>query len=237
MRVFVIDSVIDSGERREYEQAMRKKSMDKTREELEKLQKRVAAGKLKQAEKIGARAGKILAKNHGSRYYDWRMKKGKFEYFEHPIHLAREKRLEGKYVIATSEEKMTALDAVAHYKELMEVERGFRHLKDVLRMRPIHHRTPRRIKAHIFVAVFVAALSLLLERLLERRLAEGNVNLSAPDALEAVSTMRLVTFRLAERPSRRGVSIGSPRAREVMQALGIKELRPATPPKGEETIM
>jgi transposase len=196
LRVFVIDSE----DRRNYEQAQRERSMEKTRAALQRLQDRVSAGRLVRPEKIGAAAARVLARNHGSRYYDWRLRDGSFEFFEHPTHLNRERRLEGRYVIATSEAGITAVDAVAQYKELMEVERGFRHLKDVIDLRPIHHRTAGRIQAHIFVAT----LALLLERLLERRLQEAGVDLSAASALEAASTIRAVTFHIRHRIRRRG---------------------------------
>jgi transposase len=228
-RVFVIDSE----ERQQYEQAMRERAMTKTRAELERLQQRVAKGRLVDPARIGAAAAKILQRRHGGRYYDWRLREGAFEFFEHPVHLEREKRLEGKYVLITSEADLTAPEAVARYKELMEVERGFRHLKDVLAMRPIYHRCEPRIRAHIFVAT----LALLLERLLERRLREAGVDLSAPAALEAVSTIRLVTFHLEGRPPRRGVSVGSAHAQRVLKALGIANAKPPEAPPGEETVM
>lgn len=229
LRVFVIDSE----DRRQYEQAQRERSMTKTREALERLQARVTAGRLVRPEKIGAAAARVLSRHKGSRYYDWRLREGAFEFFEHPVHLDRERRLEGRYVIATSEPNITALDAVAHYKELMEVERGFRHLKDVIALRPIHHRTASRIEAHIFVAT----LALLLERLLERRLKEGHVDLSAASALEAVSTIRLVTFHVPEGPPRQGSSRGSPRAAQVLSALQIPARSPPPPPERQETVL
>ena len=68
----------------------------------------------------------------------------------------------------TSEKGLSILDAVALYKELTDVESGFRQLKDVLAMRPIYHQIEPRVKAHIFVA----ALALLVQRLLGRRLKE-----------------------------------------------------------------
>ena len=37
--------------------------------------------------------------------------------------------LEGKYVIQTEEQNLSAPEVVARYKELNEVERGFAHLK------------------------------------------------------------------------------------------------------------
>jgi hypothetical protein len=60
--------VVDSDERRDYEQAMRPRAMDRTRDRLEKLKERVAAGKVKRPEKIGAAAARILQRNHGHRY-------------------------------------------------------------------------------------------------------------------------------------------------------------------------
>ena len=72
-------------------------------------------------------------------------------------------------MIATSESKLSVLDAVALYKDLSDVEQGFRQLKDVLAMRPIYHQIETRVKAHIFVA----ALALLVQRLLQRRLDEA----------------------------------------------------------------
>jgi hypothetical protein len=83
----------------------------------------------------------------------------------------------------------------------------------------------------------VAALALLIERLLERRLKEAGVDLSAPEALEALATVRWVTFRLAGQPVRGGVSGGSPHTRQVLKALGIRDLKPPTPPENENTVM
>ncbi|MGH7702153.1 MAG: IS1634 family transposase, partial [Gemmatimonadales bacterium] len=122
--------------------------------------------------------------------------------------------------------------AVAHYKELMEVERGFRSLQDVLALRPIDHRVAPRVKAHIFVA----ALALRLQRLLEKRLASARVTLSAAEALEALETVRVVTFRLPGQPPRQGISRGSPRAHQILKALGISQLRPPTPTGPETTV-
>ena len=60
-------------------------------------------------------------------------------------------------MITTSEKGLSVLDAVAMYKELTEVESGFRQLKDVLAMRPIYHQIEPRVKAHIFVAALALA--------------------------------------------------------------------------------
>jgi hypothetical protein len=82
VRVFVVQSE----ERLRYERAMRESAMEKTRQALEKLALRVAAGRLKKAQKIGEAAARILGRNHGSRYYGWSFEQGVFRYFEHPVH-------------------------------------------------------------------------------------------------------------------------------------------------------
>src|SRR4051812_32173161 len=225
--------VIDSDERRAYEQAKREQAMERARQKLEKLKARIASGGLKRPEKIGAAVERIMQRYHGYRYFDWKLNAGSLEFSESQTHLEREKKIEGKYVTATSEKGLSVLDAVALYKDLTEVESGFRQLKDVMALRPIYHRVEPRVKAHIFVA----ALALLVQRLLGRRLREAGVDLSPARALQALSTVRLVTFRLEGQPERRGMAGGCPDARVVLKALKLVDQRPPTPPEGEETVM
>jgi transposase len=226
-RVFVIDS----DERRQYEQAKRLQAMERTRVRLAKLQQRVAGGKLTDVAQIAA-ATRALQAHHGYRYYRWEIREGVFQYQEDPVRLAQETRLEGRYVIATGEKDIRLLDAVACYKQLMDVERSFRNLKDVLGLRPSYHQVEPRVQGHIFVA----ALALLVQRLLERRLDEAGVNLSAAQALQTVQTVRLVNFRV-DQQRRRGVSTPSSRARQVLAAVGVTETTPPTPPEGPAEVM
>ena len=229
MRVFVIDS----DERRLYEESMRARSMAHVKEKLEKLRQRVQAGRLTDAAKIGAAAERIMQAHHGYRYYRWWLKGGRFFFEEDPLHLEKEKRIEGKYLIATSEASLGALEAVGMYKQLSEVERGFRSLKDVLEMRPIYHKSEGRVRAHIFVA----ALALLLTRVLERRLKDAGLTLSAEQALQALSTIRLVNFKVGGGSVRSGVSVGSPGGRLVLKALGIVKTKPPVPPQTEQVAV
>jgi transposase len=225
--------VIDSDERRIYEQMRRQQAMERARQKLLKLKERVESGGLKQPEKIGAAVERIMQKHHGYRYFEWKLEHGTLVFSEHQKHYESEKRIEGKYVIATSEKDLSVLDAVALYKELTDVESGFRQLKDVLAMRPIYHQIETRVKAHIFVA----ALALLVQRLLGRRLEAAGIDLSPARAMQALSTVRLVTFHLEGQPERRGLAGGSQDARRVLKALKLVDQRPPAPPQGEETVM
>ena len=74
-----------------------------------------------------------------------------------------EENLDGKYLLRTSDPKMTAEDIALGYKQLLEVERGWRDLKQVIDLRPVYHRKEERIRAH----VILCWLALLLIRIAE----------------------------------------------------------------------
>jgi hypothetical protein len=54
--------------------------------------------------------------------------------------------------------------------------------------------------------------------------------------LQALSTVRLVTLRVGVQTERRGVSGGCPDALRVLKALKVTNLKPPTPPDGQNTV-
>jgi Transposase DDE domain len=77
--------------------------------------------------------------------------------------IAREANLDGKYLLRTSDPTLSAEDIALGYKQLLEVERGWRTLKQVIDLRPVYHRKEDRIRAH----VILCWLALLLIRIIE----------------------------------------------------------------------
>jgi transposase len=229
VRVFVAHSE----ERAAFECRHRTKAMERVRARLEKLERRIATGKLKAPEKVGAAAARVLARNHGHRYYGWSYEDGVFRFFEHPVHFAREQAYEGKYVIQTEEPDLSAVDAVCLYKELSEVERCFANLKDVIDLRPVYHQTPERVEAHIFVA----ALAFLIHRAIEKKLKAAPIDLSATEALTVLRSIRVVDIDLGNGTIKRSVTAPTARASAVLRAIGITDLDPPTPPAPGQTVM
>jgi transposase len=225
VRVFVVHS----DERLAYERAEREKAMARVGAALESLARRVNTGKLKVPEKIGAAAARALACNHGYRYYDWKLEDGRFTYFDHPTNLQQEKSLEGKYLIQTEEQNLSALEAVAVYKELSEVERAFARLKDVIEMRPIFHQKASRVQAH----VFVASLAFLLDRAMEKKLKAAGLDISSREAWQLLKTVRVVEISVGEGKTTRSVTQGSGRAAQILRILGLKNLDPDTRKTGK----
>jgi hypothetical protein len=78
--------------------------------------------------------------------------------------VAEEAHLDGKYLLRTSDDTLSAEDVALGYKQLLEVERGWRDLKHRLDLRPVYHRREDRIVAHVLLCF----LGLLLIRVAER---------------------------------------------------------------------
>ncbi len=74
-----------------------------------------------------------------------------------------EANLDGKYLLRTSDPHLPAEDIALGYKQLLEVERGWRDMKQVIDLRPVYHRKEQRIRAH----VILCWLALLLIRITE----------------------------------------------------------------------
>jgi transposase len=79
------------------------------------------------------------------------------------LKIAAEERVDGKYLIKTSDDTLSLSDIVLGYKQLHDIERGFRTLKSELELRPVYHRKSDRIRAH----VLLCWLALLLIRIVE----------------------------------------------------------------------
>jgi hypothetical protein len=74
-----------------------------------------------------------------------------------------EANLDGKYLLRCSDPHLSAEDIALGYKQLLQVERGWRDLKQVIDLRPVYHRKEQRIRAH----VILCWLALLLTRTIE----------------------------------------------------------------------
>jgi len=132
--------------------------LEATEKSLTKISKEVARRKktpLKAAE-IGLKVGKVLGRYKVGKHFECRIGEGSFEWSRRPESIAQEAKLDGIYVLRTSEPaaRLSAEDTVRSYKSLAEVERAFRCLKGIdLLVRPIRHRTQERVPAHIFLCL------------------------------------------------------------------------------------
>lgn len=93
--------------------------------------------------------------------YLWQLKDGTLKLDKQAIREAA--KYDGKYLIRTSDDTLSAEDVTLGYKQLVDVEDAFRTLKTTLVLRPMFHRLEDRIRAH----VVISWLALLLVRIVE----------------------------------------------------------------------
>lgn len=127
-----------------------------TERNLQAIKARVDAGKLLGADAIGLRVGKVVNQYKVAKHLDLAIGHASFTFARKQDAIAAEAALDGIYIIRTcvDAQRMDAADCVRNYKALANVERAFRSLKTVdLKVRPIHHRTADRVRAHILLCM------------------------------------------------------------------------------------
>jgi transposase len=105
---------------------------------------------------IGIRAGKVLNRYKMGKHFQLYIEEDSFRYERKKANIESEQSLDGIYVIRTSvkTETLSSQQVVESYKSLSGVERAFRSLKTIdLHVRPIHHRLPDRVRAHILLCM------------------------------------------------------------------------------------
>jgi transposase len=160
--------------RKEKEKAIRTKFSTSMEAALQRLEKSIARGRLKDRNLMERRLGKIQARHpqvndlyevtlrdrgEGVRLV-WKVKEDRQTW--------RESR-EGAYLLRTNLKAETAEELWAKYMQLTEAEASFRVLKSELSIRPLFHQLEPRVKAHVMVAFLGYALWVTLKHLLQRR--------------------------------------------------------------------
>jgi hypothetical protein len=136
--------------------------LEATDTELAKITAAVSAGRLAGAGKIGIRVGKVVGRYKMAKHYHLDITEDAFGYTRDQASIDVEAALDGIYVIRTTvpAEQMNTATVVATYKSLANVERDFRSLKAIdLDLRPIHHWTETRVRAHVFICMLGAYLT------------------------------------------------------------------------------
>jgi hypothetical protein len=136
--------------------------LESTDVELAKITAAVAAGRLAGAGRIGIRVGKVVGRYKMAKHYQLDITEDTFAYTRDQDAINAEAALDGIYVIRTTvaAEQMNTPTVVATYKSLANVERDFRSIKAIdLDLRPIHHWTETRVRAHVFICMLAAYLT------------------------------------------------------------------------------
>ncbi len=146
-----------------------------TEEALERIRREVLRRTKKPlaATDIAEKVGRVKQGYKVGKHFQTEIAAGHFEFQRDPHSIEREASLDGLYVIRTSESNLQAADVVRSYKQLTRVERAFRCLKTVdLLVRPIRHRKPDRVRAHLLLCLLAYYVEWHLRRALAPLLFE-----------------------------------------------------------------
>ncbi len=144
--------------------------------------------------------------------------------------VAADAKLDGKFLLRTSDPTLSAADIALGYKQLLEVERAWRDMKTTLALRPVFHRRESRIRAH----VLLCWLALLLIRIAENATGETWRNLRFE-----LDKLHLGRFSGSAGEVSQRTEI-TPRQTAIFTAAGVVEppryVRVATPPAAPATV-
>jgi transposase len=125
-----------------------------------------------------------------------------------------EATVDGILLLETSDMTIPAKDIVKHYKELAEVERGWRTMKSSLQLRPVYHWTERRIRAHIFIC----AIALQVERWMRNKLE----SISVQKAMQALRQIKVGELCYGEKTVPTPTRL-TPEHKEILKKLGVTQ--------------
>lgn len=135
------------------DRARRERALARIADELAALERKKTADDRRDAEAL------LLAHPSMGRYLTRR--RGRLAVDQHKVRA--EERVDGKFLLSSSDDSLPAEEIALGYKQLIEVERGWRTLKHTLDLRPVHHRKDERIRAHVLLCF----LALLITRVIE----------------------------------------------------------------------
>jgi len=130
--------------------------------------------------------------------------------------VAKAELFDGKLALITNAPDLTPADAVARYKDLADIERGFRVLKSDIEIAPVHHRLPDRIRAHALICF----LALVLYRVMRMRLKAKGHSASPRTALDLLARIQRHQAKIGDR-SVEGLSTATSEQLELFDTLNL----------------
>lgn len=197
------------------ERARKREALLKSTEtELAKIKKAVDRERnpLRGREKIGVRVGGVLGRFKMAKHFRLEITDTDFDYERDLERIEGEAKLDGIYVIRTSvpKEEMTPEAAVLAYKSLSQVERAFRSSKTDLDVRPLHHHTEPRVRAHVFLCMLAYYVEWHLRRSLAPLLFQDHDRPAAAEQRASVVAKAEVSPAAKRKKARRKTDDGLP---------------------------
>lgn len=212
--------------RQQRDRERRQARLAKAEEEL----KRLAAVERKEvnAQKLASQVGRALQRLKAHKYFDYTVDpKGRLQWSRRTGSIEAETVRDGLYLLATNttSQEVPAAGVLAHYKNLQEVEDAFCHLKSYLRVRPMFHRRPDRVRNHVrlcFIAYWLSAK-------LEEQWRQHDEAIEVHNLLRQLQCIRLGRLELGGKTFKTVVTQVPKDLNATLEKLGLMTLFAAPP--------
>lgn len=194
--------VLLNGGRRRHELEVLERRVAQGRAILEQLRKALAKGMKRHHHTILRQAHAALEAKGLSDLFDLDWNEDTIQGLTAKLkeRVARRKREAGWWVLTTDTELPIA-EVAQLYLGLGIIEQGWREIKSVLEVRPLHHRLDRRVEAHLLICM----LAYLVQQILELRLKRAKVPMTGPRAVEAFQNLVLNEMEIGRTGVRRQI--------------------------------
>ena len=132
--------------------------------------------------------------------------------------LRKAELFDGKLAVVTNVEDLAPAGAIARYKELADIERGFRVLKSEIEIAPVFHWLPEHIRAHALIRF----LALVLHQVMRMRLRAAGVAASPETVLETLAEIQRHRIFVGKR-MREGNTTQTPAQKNFFDALKVRK--------------
>jgi transposase len=207
--------------RQERDRQRRAARMTKAESEL----KRMAAVPRKKvsAQKLASQVGRMLQRLKAHKYFNYAVdEKGQLQWSHRQDLIDAESQRDGLYLLRTNAlaQQIPNAGVLAHYKNLLEVEDAFCHLKDYLRVRPVFHYRPDRVRNHVRICFLAYWLSAKLEA--QWRLKGQTIEVH--NLLRQLQTIRLGRLEVNGKSLKTKVTRVPKDLNDILSKLGLLEL-------------
>jgi transposase len=215
-----------SAARIDKDRAIREKQEARLIDDLDRLTRRIADGKLVKPLAIGKAIGRLQERYpRVARYWriDYCAETKRFTAEPDEAARAKAAALDGCYILKTDRDDLDAAEAWRTYMLLTRVENAFRTLKSPLAERPIFHQLERRVETHIFLCLLAYHLLVAIEKtLLDQAVHTSWTTIRDRLASHQIATVVLPTTSGATLRIRQA-STPEPEHREIYRLLNVTE--------------
>jgi transposase len=196
----------------------------------EKALQKLAAVKRRKVDvqKLASQVGRTLERLKAHKYFAYRVdEQGQLHWERKTEAIAREQQHDGWYLLHTNlpEAECSAEQTLSRYKGLLEVEEAFGQLKTYLKVRPVFHYRPDRVRNHVRICFLAYWLSARLGQEWRERGETGEV----PRLAQDLQTIRLGWLNVGSRQVGPLMTTISKEHNKLLEKLGLLKLFAAPP--------